>query len=482
MTVAGNYNEPQRSKAEFTFPKTLSMAPNTLKKLRSIRLPARFTAVSWRDLAATLGPILLISVIAIWIAFKFVRPAPPDTIILTAGPEGSIFSTTAEKYRKILARNGVKLQILPSQGSLENLKRLTDPSVEVDVGFVQGGVSQGVDIDDLASLGSVFYEPLAVFYRGAETVDRLSVLRGKRLAIGNEGSGAHSLALILLKANGIEPGGPTALLNLGGEDAAQALIAGKVDAVFLMGDSAAPPVMRKLLRTPGIRLLNFAQADAYARRFVYLSKLVLPMGSIDFGKNIPARNLALIGPTVELIARDDLHPALSDLLIDAAREVHSGQTLLQRAGEFPAPLEREFPISSDASRYYKSGKSFLYRYLPFWLASLTDRMLVILVPIVVLLIPGLRLVPVLYSWRVKSRIYRWYGALLALERDVLAHPEPENHADMLKRLDAIEQGVNSLKVPLSFADQFYVLRGHISFVRERLVAQPGSEIPASNKI
>ncbi len=275
----------------------------------------------------------------------------------------------------------------------------------------------------------------------------------------------------------MEPGGPTALLDLGGDDAAQALIAGKVDAVFLMGDSAAPPVMRKLMRTPGIRLLNFAQADAYARRFTYLSKLELPMGSIDFGKNIPAQNLALIGPTVELVAREDLHPALSDLLIDAAREVHSGATLLQRAGEFPAPLEHEFPISSDASRYYKSGKSFFYRYLPFWLASLTDRMLVILVPIVVLLIPGLRLVPVLYSWRVRSRIYRWYGALLALERDVLAHPEPEKHADMLKRLDAIEQGVNSLKVPLSFADQFYVLRGHISFVRERLVAQPGSEIP-----
>jgi hypothetical protein len=460
------------------------MSPNTLKKFRRIRLPARFTAVSWRDLAATLGPILLISLFAIWIAFKFVRPAPPDTIILTAGPEGSIFSNTAEKYRKILARNGVKLQILPSQGSLENLKRLGDPSFEVDVGFVQGGVSQGMDIDELASLGSVFYEPLAVFYHTAKPVDRLSGLRGKRLAIGVEGSGTRALALILLKASGMEPGGTTALLDLGGDDAAQALIAGRVDAVFLMGDSAAPPVMRKLMRTPGIRLLNFAQADAYARRFTYLSKLVLPMGSIDFGKNIPAQNLALIGPTVELVAREDLHPALSDLLIDAAREVHSGASLLQHAGEFPAPLEHEFPISSDASRYYKSGKSFFYRYLPFWLASLTDRMLVILVPIVVLLIPGLRIVPVLYSWRVRSRIYRWYGALLALERDMLAHPGLEKREAMLKRLDAIEQGVNSLKVPLSFADQFYVLRGHITFVRTSGVraAQPNPEVLPSNKI
>jgi hypothetical protein len=441
------------------------MTQNTLSKLRRIRLPARFTAISWRDLAVTLGPILLISLLAIWVAFKFVRPAPPNTIILSAGPKGSIFSNTAEKYRTILARNGVKLQILTSQGSLENLKRLNDPAFHVDVGFVQGGVSQGITIAGLVSLGSVFYEPLALFYRSAEPIDRLSGLRGKRLAIGLEGSGSRALALILLKANGIEPGGPTALLDLGGDEAAQALIAGKVDAVFLMGDSAAPPVMRKLMRTPGIRLLNFAQADAYARRFVYLSKLELPMGSIDFGKNIPAQNLALIGPTAELIAREDLHPALSDLLIDAAHEVHSGATLLQRAGEFPAPLEREFPISNDASRYYKTGKSFFYRYLPFWLASLTDRMLVILVPVIVLLIPGLRVVPILYGWRIRSRIYRWYGALLALERDMFAHPEPEQREALLKRLDAIEQGVNSLKVPLSFADQFYVLRGHIGFVR-----------------
>lgn len=457
------------------------MTPNNLRKFRRIRLPARFTAVSWRDLAATLGPILLVSLLAIWIAFRFVRPAPPDTITLTSGPEGSIFGTTAEKYRTILARNGVKLQILPSQGSLENLKRLSDPSFQVDVGFVQGGVSSGMTIDQLVSLGSVFHQPLVVFYRSAAAVVRLSQLSGKRLAIGHEGSGARFLTLALLKANGIEAGGPTKLLDLAGEDAAQALIEGKVDAAFLMGDSAAPPVMRKLTRAPGIRILDFAQADAYTRRFRYLNKLELPMGSIDFGKNIPAQNVALIGPTTELVAREDLHPALSDLLIDAAREVHGGASLLQRAGEFPAPLEHEFRISDDASRYYKSGKSFLYRYLPFWLASLADRMLVILVPIIVLLIPGLRFVPTLYRWRVRSRIYRWYGALLALERDIFAHPEPEIREELLKRLDAIEQGVNSLKMPLSFADQFYVLRQHISFVRDRLMdgTRPSPEISPS---
>jgi TRAP-type uncharacterized transport system substrate-binding protein len=425
-------------------------------------------AVSWRDLATTLLPVILVTVLAVWLAFRFVRPAPPDTLVFTSGANNSSFRTNAEKYKAILARNGVKLEILASQGSLENLKRLADPSFHVDVGFVQGGVAGGASIEHLVSLGTVTNQPLAIFYRGETEIDRLSQLSGKRLVIGPEGSGQRFLALSLLKANGIEPGGTTALLDLTGDDTAQALIEGRIDAAFLMGDSAAPAVMRKLLNSAGVRLMNFAQADAYTRRFPYLNKLELPVGSIDLGKNIPEQSIALIGPTTELIAREDLHPALSDLLIEAAREVHGRATLLQRAGEFPNASEHEYRLSEDAIRYYKNGKGFLYRHMPFWVASLADRMIVILVPILVLLIPGLRLVPQLYRWRVSWRIYRWYGALLNLERELLAHPEPENREEVLKRLDAIEQGVNRMKVPLAFADQFYVLRQNITFVRQRL--------------
>jgi TRAP transporter TAXI family solute receptor len=400
-------------------------------------------------------------------AYWYVRPAPPNTITIISGPPGSVFQLTAEKYRKIMARNRVKLRILPSEGSLENLKKLNDPTLRIDVGFVQGGVSTGISVEKLVSLGSVFHEPLAIFYRSAVPMDRISGLNGKRLAIGREGSGTHVLALNLLKANGIEPGGATTLMVLSGEDAAQALMEGKVDAAFLMGDSAAPPVMRKLLRTAGIRLLDIAQADAYIRRFHYLNKLDLPMGVFDFDKNIPSRDIHLIGPVVELVARDNLHPALSDLLIETAREVHGGASLLQRAGEFPAPLEHEFRISEDARRFYSSGKGFFYRNLPFWLATLVDRTLVFLLPVVVLLIPGIKLVPKYYNWRVRSRIYRVYGKLIALERSMLSQPAPEEREGMLKQLDDIETEVNQMKMPLAFADQFYVLRDHIGFVRGR---------------
>jgi hypothetical protein len=444
------------------------MAQENKRKIGPIRIPLSFSRISWRDLAVTLGPILLLSILAIWIAFRFVRPAPPDTIIFTSGPDGSQFRNSAERYRKILARNGVKLEILPSSGGLENLKRLSDPEFQVDAGFVQGGLAADLKTDELVSLGSVFYQPVILFYRSAVAVNRISELKGKRLAVGREGSGARSLALALLKANGIEPGGPTVLLNLSGEAAVQALLIREIDAAILMGDSATTGTFRKLLNAPGVRLFDFAQADGYVRRFRYLSKLELPSGSLDLGRNVPEKNLTLIAPTVELIARPDLHPALSDLLIEAAREVHGRGNLLQRPGEFPAPLEHEYRISDDAARFYQSGKGFLYRHLPFWLASLADRGMVVLLPIIVLLIPGLRLAPTLYGWRIRTRIYRRYGELMAVERAMLSQTAPEHREELLKRLDEIEKAVISVKIPGSFADELYVLREHIHFVRDRL--------------
>jgi hypothetical protein len=270
----------------------------------------------------------------------------------------------------------------------------------------------------------------------------------------------------LLKANGIDQSNAT-LLDMSGEAATWALVDGKADAAFLMGDSATPGDMRSLIWTPGVHLFDFIQAEAYSRRYPYLNQLVIPMGALDFGKNVPAADIHVVAPTVELVARDTLHPALSDLLIEAAKEVNGRATLLQRAGEFPAPVEHEFRLSEDAKRYYTSGKKFLYRYLPFWLATLADRFLVIFVPVVVLLIPGLKLVPALYSWRIRSRIYRWYGILIALERTLLSQHSGPERAETLKKLDDIEAAVNRMKIPLSYADQFYVLRDHISFVRER---------------
>ena len=419
--------------------------------------------------AMALTALILVSAIVLFAVFWFFHSAPPSTITISTGPEGSIFQTYAKRYSAILAKQRVTLKIIPSEGSLENLKRLLDPHFHVDVAFVQGGIAGDLPIGKLVSLGSVTYEPLIIFYRSPKQMELLSEFAGHRLAIGPEGSGTRSLALVLLKANGIEPGGTTALLGMDADEAANELAQGKIDAAFMMGDSASAQVMLKLLRTPSIHMYNFTQADAYTRRFVYLNKLPLPEGSIDFGQNIPAHDVWLVGPTVELVARPDFHPALSDLLIEAATQVHGKAGLLKRQGEFPAPLEHEFRISDEAARFYKSGKSFLYRSLPFWLASLANRILVAFVPMIVLLIPVLRFIPIIYRWRVKMRIYRWYRLLLVLEQELTASSGPKSRETLHAQLDKIEENVNKMKVPASFGDQFYVLRQHIKFVHSRLM-------------
>jgi len=432
------------------------------------KLQSLFTEVFGLGRAAALTAVVFILVILVLGIFLFFYLAPPSTITITSGPEGSTFRRTAERYAKILQRNRVTLKILPSEGSVDNIKRLADPSSKVDIGFVQGGGNKGINTDKLVSLGSITYQPLLVFYRSAGHMELLSQLIGKQVAIGEVGSGTHSLSLALLASNEIEPGGPTKLFEMDSDEAANAILNGKLDAVFLMGDSVSTALIRQLLHTPNIKLFDFTQADAYTRRIPYLNKVILSKGSIDFGKGTPPQDVFLVAPTVELIARESLHPAISDLLIEAAQEVHSSAGLLRHKGEFPAPIEQEIRISSEASRFYKSGKGFLYRSLPFRIASFVNRIVVVFVPMIVLLLPVLRVIPAIYRWRFRSRIFRWYRALLMIEQDLFTQLAPEKREALMERLNHIEESVNKMKVPASFADQFYGLRGHITFVRARL--------------
>lgn len=421
----------------------------------------------WRDITVTLGPLVVLVAAAIAMIVWIVDPAPPKTITLSAGPPDSSFLPTAEAYRKILARDGVTLKVLQSDGSVQNLQRLLDPKQHVDVALVQGGVSDGFATSSLMSLGSIFYTPVVVFYRGSG-VTRLSQFAGKRIAIGREGSGTRILSLKLLAANGIDADGRTTLLPSDGMQAARDLVQGKVDAAIFNGDSATRELMLRLLRVPGISVMDFDEASAYTRLFPYLEEIDLPPGVLDLGRKLPPETVHLLSPTVEIVARPNLHPAISDLLIAAAQEVHGKAGLLQRAGQFPTPVALDFPVSEDAKRYYMSGKSFLYRSLPFWIASVADRLLVFLLPIAVLLLPAFRLFPALYRWRVRSRVYRYYGALITIEREALTHSTQAERDTLLARLDQIEESLNNVRMPLSNADAFYVLREHIGFVRTRL--------------
>ena len=444
----------------------------TSPKILLTRAWTRLIAVFGRGMVISVGSILAVCLVASAAAFLFLNTAAPRTLTITSGPAGSTFYRNAERYQKILAREGVTLKILPSDGSPENLKRLADPKARVDIGFVLGGAAGDRSFDPLMSLGSVSYQPLMVFYRG-EKRELLSQFKGKRLNVGPAGSGPHDLALALLKANGIVPGEGTVLDETDFEDPGKELRAGRVDAVFLMGDSTAGSVMRKLLRDGDVRLFSFVQTDAYVRRVKVLNKLLLPRGGLDLGADLPPEDVHLVGPTVQLVARDSLHPALSDLLLEAAREVHGPAGMFRKPGEFPVAQEGEFRISPDATRYYTSGKGFLYRTFPFWLASLVARVLALLVPVVLLLLPALKFAPMIYRWRVESRIYRWYQVLLELEREAFKPDvDAARREELLRQIDHIEAAVNRIVIPASFGDVFYSLRGHIDFVRHNLLALP----------
>jgi TRAP-type uncharacterized transport system substrate-binding protein len=440
----------------------------TTPKVYVSRVLAKLTALFGRGMVVSVSIVLFIGLVASAAIFLFLNSAAPTSITIASGPPGSSFQRNAEKYKSILARAGVTLKILPSEGSVDNLKKLSNPKVAVDVGFVLGGEVNGANIDNLFSLGSISYQPLMIFYRGAEK-KLLSDFKGLRLDIGPDGSGTHSLALTLLKANGVEPNDGTFFVDSLTGDSARALLDNRIDAIFVTGDSASTDMMRELLHTTGIRLFTFTQADAYTRRITYLNKLKLPKGALDFGKDIPAEDTYLIGPTVELIARGKLHPALSDLLIEAAQEVHGTPGIFKTRAEFPVPQEHEFPLSPDATRYYKSGKSYLYRTFPFAIATLIARLLEVIVPVALLLIPALRTVPAIYRWQVEYRINRWYRGLLDLERQAFKHwADLEKREDLVRRLGQIENSVSKIVVPAKFGSQFYGLREHIGFVRSIL--------------
>jgi TRAP transporter TAXI family solute receptor len=411
-------------------------------------------------------PVLLIIVFIGWASYRFIQPVPPRTLTMTTGMEGGSFAIFGERYRQILARDGIHLKQLPSTGAVDNLRRLKDESRSVDTGFVQDGMAKTEDAANLESLGSLFYTPLWVFYRGDETFDDLSQLRGKRVSIGPEGSGVRKISLDLLKeANVSVP--PAVLHEYPNPEAGRALMEGKVDAVLTFG-STDSALVRELITAPGIKLMSMSQAEAYTRLFPHLSHVILPKGILNPSKRFPASDVHLLAPTTNLLVQKDLHPALVYLLLKAAVEIHGGAGWVHRAGEFPSMKTQDFPISEQAKRFYRSGGSWLYGYLPFWAATFVDRMLLVLISIGMVLIPMIGILPWFYTWRNRSKYYRWYRELRELEEELKEHERPENVVDYNARLDRIEEAVCKIRVSVAFYDEVFILKEHIQMVRLKL--------------
>jgi TRAP-type uncharacterized transport system substrate-binding protein len=369
----------------------------------------------------------------------------------------------------------------PSAGSRENLRLLRDPKSEVQIAFVQGGSSPSQPTPEqeaeaqkmpLQSLGSMFYEPVWLFYRdeAAKKLDKqgvlgdISQLRGLRVNTGVRGSGIPGVMNRLLEAN-LMNRDDIVRSNLDLTDAVVALLAGQVDAAALVS-APESPMIQMLMQTPGIRLYEFAQPEAYARRYDFLNAVTLPRGVVDIPRNVPPHDMVMVAARCSLVAREDLHPALAQLFVQAAAHIHGGGGWISHPGQFPSAQGTEFPLAREAERYYRNGPPLLQRYLPFWLANLVDRMWVALFSIVAVLIPLARVVPPLYDFRIRSRIFRWYRNLRQIENDLAQGKAP--HAELLERLNALDTKVEYIAVPLSYADELYSLRGHIALVRERL--------------
>ena len=430
------------------------------------------------EFIAIYGPALLLTIAGFMIAYQFVEPAPPQRITIATGSPAGAYHGFGEAYRAILARDGIDLVVRETAGSVENVGLLGEGAV--DAAFVQSGVD-GAAPAELRSLGSLYFEPLWVFTR--RKVSRLADLAGRRLAIGEEGSGTRAVALQLLADNGMaaagEAVGRTKFLPLSDTEAAGFLEVGEIDAAFLIA-AANAPVVRRLLESPDLYLMDFRRAEAYARRHHFLSRVVLPEAVIDFAAEIPARDVTLLAPAANLVVREDFHPALVDLLLGAATEVHGEGGLFERPGEFPSKLYTDFPLHKTAARYLEKGPPFLRNYLPFWAANLVERFLVLLVPLLTLLIPLFRIVPPTYRWRVRKKIYRWYREVQAVED--MAGEGGHGPAELSTELDRIEAEVKQLSVPLSYTDELFHLRAHIELIRGKLPtagpAAPGEAVPS----
>ena len=423
-----------------------------------------------RDAVSIWGTGSVLFVIGLVVALQFVGPPPPDSLVMVTGAEGGAYRLYGERFAARLAEVGIEVELRPTAGAVENLELLVNDD-SVDVGFVQGGLAESNPTEGVVALGSLYFEPLWVFVDAESGIEHFGDLAGKRLAVGSVGSGTRAVVTQLLGLGGLGPETARFLDDEPG-DLAEGFASGDIDAAFLVGAPDSEYVMR-LVRAPGVRLLSVERADAVVRYSPYFSKTVLPQGVLDLGKNLPSADTTTVAVTAILAAKEDLHPALNDLLLISAQEVFGQHSLLADAGQFPTERYADLPLSNEARRFYKFGPPFLMRYLPFWAATLVDRLWVVLLPFIGLALPLAKLLPPAYRWRIRRRLLLRYAALDAI--DPFGNPvkDDEDRARRLQKIEELDKVSAGEIVPRSYMDDVYKLRRDIDLVRRRVERASG---------
>ncbi|MBO9649971.1 MAG: ABC transporter substrate-binding protein [Variovorax sp.] len=448
----------------------------------------RLFLLSIRDLIASAGPIVFLVIGLLVAAYWWLQPQPPKQVTLATGPAGSAYAEFGKRYAAALKTNGIEVILKPTDGSLDNLQLLRKH--EADVGFVRGGSADPIKDEEagLTSLGSLFFEPLWFFYRtdAARKIDHktatltsLTQMKGLRINVDKPGSGVPDIMERMFAANHMDPA-TLNLSNLEQTPATEALQAGLLD-VIVLASAPQSPLVQRLLRAPDIQLMDFAQSDAYSRRFSFLQPVTLPRGVVDLATDLPPHDVSLLAATTSLLAREETHPAIRQLFAQNAQTLHGGAGWFHRARDFPNTRTSELPVSPEGDRAINGTPPFWQRYLPFWASNLVERMWLVLGGLLVLMLPLTRVVPPLYQFRVRRRVFRWYARLRDVEHK-LDTRKGEREA-LLKELDELDRVVNKVAVPLSYADELYALRNNIYAVRKRVMAgisPPGeAEMPSS---
>jgi len=396
----------------------------------------------------------------------FVEAPPPRRIVIATGGRDGAYYRFGQLYADLLESEGITLDVRSTQGSVENLELLMDEESDVRVAFVQTGIADPASCESLEALGSLYREPLWIFYRGSEVVDRLTQLKERRIAIGPKGSGTRGIALQLLKANGLDETDDE-FVDLAGNVAAEALERGEIDAAFFVAGVDAKYV-RRLLRNPDIHLAELTHAEAYERQFRFLSAVTIDEGLLDLKQNIPSTEIVMIAPAATLVAHRSLHPALVSLLLKVATKVHHQGDLLSNVGDFPTAKLTDLPLNSEAERFFRSGPPVLQRFMPFWLASLMDRLKIMIIPLIMLMMPLLRVAPPLVRWQTRRKIYMWYDELRRIDQLSIEGMSVTEANQALEHLHQLEQQIARIGVPLSYMEEYYNLRLHLNLVRTRV--------------
>jgi TRAP-type uncharacterized transport system substrate-binding protein len=418
-----------------------------------------------RDLLSIYGFAIVLTVAGFIVAWQFVEPAPDRHLVMATGPQDGAYHRYGLRYRDVLARHGIELELLTTAGSVENLELLADPDKEVELILLQGGIGDVADTPGIKALASLFYEPLWIFQREKITTT-VPDLTSRRVAIGERGSGTHAAFRRLIENNDL-PTTAFHALEMGGTSAAEALLSGQVDVACFVASIEAPYI-RRLLLSEEVHLTPFVRAEAYIRHEHSFAKVLLPRGAADLRRDVPSSDVILLAPVASLTASEKLHPNLVAVLVEAAMEIHSPGGIFEAQGQFPSALNTTFPMHEDAQRYLENGPPWLQRYLPFWAAVSIDRLTILLIPLATLLIPLFKIAPPTYRWRVRKRIYSHYRYLFDVETALLNHPDREVLDLCTSKIDRIERELSEVNVPLSYADQLYHLRMHVRFVKQRV--------------